>query len=144
MSPNRIDRRSRSAGAPDFPTAITTRPQFASSPAIAVFTSGELAIDMAWRRASLREVAPVTVTSTNFVAPSPSRTTCCARSSITIPSASRKAWVSAQTRAPLAPVAPISSVSEVEVSPSTVMQLKVRSASSATWIAARAGPPPRR
>ena len=40
---------SRSAGSPALPTAITTRPQLASSPAIAVFTSGELAMERAMR-----------------------------------------------------------------------------------------------
>ncbi len=62
---------------------MTTRPQLASSPAIAVFTSGELAIDIAIRRADSSDTAPVTSTSTNLVAPSPSRTTCNARSSST-------------------------------------------------------------
>src|SRR6266403_256724 len=51
MPLNQIDKRSRSAGSPALPTAMTTRPQLASSPAIAVFTKGELAIDMAMRRA---------------------------------------------------------------------------------------------
>ena len=35
---------SRSAGSPALPTAMTTRPQLASSPAMAVLTSGELAM----------------------------------------------------------------------------------------------------
>ncbi len=108
------------------PTAITIRPQFGSSPAIAVLTSGEFAIDSATRRASASSAAPVTATVTNLVAPSPSRTTCCARSRITSSSASAKAALPA-TSTPEAPVAAISSVSEVEVSPSTVMQLKLRS-----------------
>jgi hypothetical protein len=43
--------RSRSAGSPALPTAMTTRPQLASSPAMAVLTSGELAIDRPTRRA---------------------------------------------------------------------------------------------
>ena len=51
MPLNQIDSRSRSAGSPALPTAMTTRPQLASSPAIAVLTSGELAIDSAMRRA---------------------------------------------------------------------------------------------
>ena len=42
---------SRSAGSPALPTAMTTRPQLASSPAMAVLTSGELAIDLAMRKA---------------------------------------------------------------------------------------------
>ena len=40
---------------------MTTRPQLASSPAIAVFTSGELAIESAIRLAALALAAPVTV-----------------------------------------------------------------------------------
>ena len=51
MPLNEIESLSRSAGSPALPTAITTRPQLASSPAIAVFTSGEFAIDMAILRA---------------------------------------------------------------------------------------------
>ena len=65
-----MDSRSRSAAAPALPTAITMRPQFGSSPAIAVFTSGELATDSAILRASAALAAPVTTTSTNLVAPS--------------------------------------------------------------------------
>ena len=61
MSPNQIDSLSRSAGSPALPTAMTTRPQLASSPAIAVFTSGELAIDSAIRRADLSTSAPSTM-----------------------------------------------------------------------------------
>ena len=45
--PIRMANLSRSALAPDLPTAITIRPQLASSPAIAVFTNGELATDKA-------------------------------------------------------------------------------------------------
>ena len=44
-SPIQILRLSRSAAWPALPTAMTTRPQFASSAASAVFTSGEFAID---------------------------------------------------------------------------------------------------
>src|SRR5262245_41652380 len=51
MPLNQIASLSRSAGSPALPTAITTRPQLASSPAIAVFTSGEFAIGIAILRA---------------------------------------------------------------------------------------------
>ena len=61
---------------------MTMRPQLASSPATAVFTSGEFATDMAMRCADLAETAPVTSTRISFCAPSPSRTTWSARSSI--------------------------------------------------------------
>ena len=123
---------SRSAAAPDLPTAMTMRPQFGSSPAMAVLTSGELAMASAWVRASASSRAPVTFTVTNLVAPSPSFTTWCARSRKTVSSASAKALSAAVTSTPEAPVAPISSVSEVEVSLSTVMQLKLRSLISET------------
>ena len=55
-SPNQIARRSRSAGSPALPTAITTRPQLASSPASAVFTSGEFPIESAIFRAEASDV----------------------------------------------------------------------------------------
>jgi len=63
-----------------FPTAITTRPQLASSPASAVFTSGEFPIESAILRAEASDSAPITSISTNFVNPSPSRATCWASS----------------------------------------------------------------
>ena len=55
-----IDRRSRSAASPALPTAITTRPQLGSPPAIAVLTSGELAMEKPIRRAAASLSAPVT------------------------------------------------------------------------------------
>ena len=67
-------RLSRSTGSSVLPTAMTTRPQLASSPARAVFTSGLSAIDLASFRAEAGLAAPSTVTLTNLVAPSPSRT----------------------------------------------------------------------
>jgi His/Glu/Gln/Arg/opine family amino acid ABC transporter permease subunit len=76
--PKLIDNLSRSAGSPALPTAMTTRPQLASSPAIAVFTSGELAMLSAIRWALASLDAPSTRTVMNFDAPSPSRTTRCA------------------------------------------------------------------
>ena len=112
------------------PTAITTRPQLASSPATAVFTSGELAIDMAMRCAEASLSAPVTRTVTNLRAPSPSLATSWA-SSISRPSsasrkpASRASAGSVTAGLPALAVANSISVSEVEVSPSTVTQLKL-------------------
>ncbi len=130
-------RRSRSAAAPDLPTAMTTRPQFGSSPAIAVLTSGELAIESPTLRASAALCAPVTRISTNLVAPSPSRTTWCARSRITSSSAAAKVAIRGSPASVTGamgarPVAATSSVSDVEVSPSTVMQLNVASAARET------------
>src|SRR3981081_855125 len=135
MPLNEIESLSRLAGSPALPTAITTRPQLASSPAIAVFTNGELATDIAILRADVFDIAPSTMISTSFRAPSPSRATCSARSAST----ARKALAKAFRRgspgrvilgAPLAaavPVANASSVSDVEVSPSMVTALKVSS-----------------
>ena len=105
------------------------RPQLASSPAMAVLTNGELAIARPILRAAATEVAPATVTVTNFDAPSPSRTICWARSTI---SASRARRKSARCGSSLSltlacfavPVAASRKVSLVEVSLSTVMQLK--------------------
>src|SRR5258707_3358033 len=135
MPLNEIESLSRLAGSPALPTAITTRPQLASSPAIAVFTSGEFATDIAILRADAFDVAPSTMISTSLRAPSPSRATCSARSA----SSARKALVKAVRRgslarltfgAPLAAAAAVanaSSVSDVDVSPSMVTALKVSS-----------------
>src|SRR5580693_10423679 len=83
--------RDRSKATPARPAAAIRRPQLGSPPWIAVFTSGELAIALAARRASDADAAPVTVTVTSLVAPSPPRT---------IPSASlrqtaRSPWTNA-------------------------------------------------
>ena len=112
------------------PTAITTRPQLASSPAIAVLTKGELAIDIAMRCALRSLSAPVTVISISFCAPSPSRTTSIASWRHRSASAARKAsapGLSSPVSAalPALPVAKARTVSLVEVSPSTVMHEKV-------------------
>ena len=112
------------------PTAITIRPQLASSPAIAVFTSGELATTIAIFLADFPDAAPVTSMRTSFCAPSPSRITCNARSSSSPFSARAKSArilpPSAGTRLCLVcPVAISSTVSEVDVSLSTVVQLNV-------------------
>ena len=58
--PKEIFSLSRSAASPLLPTAITMRPQFASLPAIAVLTKGELAMDSAMRFAALSLSAPET------------------------------------------------------------------------------------
>ena len=79
---------------------------------------------IATRCASLLDAAPVTLTVINFVAPSPSLTTCWARSSITL----SKYWENFKlllTSTPEVPVAAQIKESEVDVSLSTVMQLKV-------------------
>ena len=135
MPLNEIESLSRLAGSPALPTAITTRPQLASSPAIAVFTSGEFATDIAIRRAEVLDTAPSTMISTSLRAPSPSRATCSDKSAST----ARKALVNAFRRGSLArlifgappaaaaPVAKASRVSDVEVSPSMVTALKVSS-----------------
>ena len=134
MSPNQIESRSRSAASPDLPTAMTTRPQLGSSPAMAVLTSGELAMEKPMRRAAASLSAPVTSMVTNLVSPSPSFTTCqgqlvhqiVQRGGERRPSRARRVRRYAARRAPAAaPVANSSTVSLVEVSLSMVMQLKV-------------------
>src|SRR5260370_910347 len=133
MPPNQIESRSRSARSPALPTAITTRPQLASSPAIAVLTSGELAIESAILRAEDFDTAPSTMISTSLRAPSPSRAICSARLARTASNALRNAGsrgsdtvaIFDTPRAAAAPVANASSVSEVEVSPSIVTALKL-------------------
>src|ERR1700712_4088280 len=92
MPLNEIESLSRSAGSPALPTAITTQPQLASSPAIAVFTSGEFAIDIAILRADALVLAPSTMISISLRAPSPSRATCSARSASTALKALVKAF----------------------------------------------------
>ena len=125
---------SRSAFSPALPTAMTMRPQLASSPAMAVLTSGELAIDSAMRLAALREAAPSTrdldelaralavahhllrEVEQHLVERAPERGR----------GAGRRRRRSRARRACAAPVANSSSVSEVEVSLSTVMALNER------------------
>ncbi len=111
---------------------MTMRPQLASPAAIAVLTRGELPMANPTRFAAWFEAAPETSMVMNFPAPSPSRTICCARSASTSSSARRKSLSNLSpaeaTRACFAlPVAQSSRVSLVEVSPSTVIELKARS-----------------
>ena len=54
-------------------------PQLGSSPAIAVLTKGELAIEKAIFFALPNDFALITFIVTNFFAPSPSTTTCLAK-----------------------------------------------------------------
>ena len=63
-----------SSAAPDLPTAMATRPQFASPPNNAVLTSGEFATARAARSASASLAAPPHRDRDELVAPSPSRT----------------------------------------------------------------------
>ena len=111
---------------------MTTRPQLASSPAIAVFTSGELAIDSATRCALASDTAPSTVDGDEL-----GRALAVAHDEM----GELRAQIgqrrlervgagiverSASGALPAAPVAKASTVSEVEVSLSTVMQEKLR------------------
>ena len=100
---------------------------------------------MATRLAEPSSTAPATSMRMNFCAPSPSRTTWRARSSSTASSAAAKPARSVEpwpARAPgglaAAPVANSSTVSLVEVSLSTVVQLKLRAVPLAS-MACRAG-----
>ena len=54
-------------------------PQLGSSPAIAVLISGEFATEKAIFFALVIDFAPEIFTVTNFFAPSPSTTICCAK-----------------------------------------------------------------
>ena len=58
---------------------IAILPQLGSSPAIAVFTSGELAMEKAIFLALPKDLALITLIVTNFFAPSPSTTICFAK-----------------------------------------------------------------
>src|SRR5262249_57566431 len=69
IPPNQIESRSRSAGSPALPTPMTTRPQLASSPAIAVFTRGEFPIHHASLRPEDFHFSPFTLTSTHLPPP---------------------------------------------------------------------------
>ena len=84
---NRCPTRRGSNATPAFPAAERMRPQFGSEPAIAVFTSGEFAIDRAIFSAARSLVAPSTSMVTSFCAPSPSLTICRASDSSTSVSA---------------------------------------------------------
>ena len=112
---------------------MTMRPQLASSPAMAVLTRGELAIDRPMRLAAASLSAPVTVISMNFDAPSPSRTIWWARSRMTASALVRKslsAGSSGPEKRSVLPAAPVAnSIREslVEVSLSTVIELNVHS-----------------
>src|SRR6056300_391292 len=64
---------------PALPIAIIILPQLGSSPAIAVLTNGELAIERAICFASISDLHFLTLTVTNFEDPSPSETTLFAR-----------------------------------------------------------------
>ena len=145
MSPNQIDSLSRSAGSPALPTAITTRPQLASSPAIAVLTSGELAIDSAMRRAErlrrraldddLDQLARALAVARDLLGEIGEHA---ARTPRGRPSAADRSRARSSARLRAAPVAKASSVSEVEVSPSIVTALNVSTTASET-IACSAG-----
>ena len=107
---------------------MTMRPQFASSPAMAVFTSGELATAMATRRAEASSTAPATSMRMSFWAPSPSRTTMQGQvEQDGFGEGAAKSAVSASGALPAWAVAKRSTVSLVEVSESTVVQLKLAS-----------------
>jgi hypothetical protein len=99
------------------------RPQFGSDPAIAVFTSGELAMVRAIRSAAFSLLAPSTSIVINLRAPSPSAAICFARDSRTLVRATSRAFGLGRT--PDAPLAITATVSFVEVSPSTVRRLNV-------------------
>ena len=119
-------RRFGSIGTPARPMAMMMRPQLASAPAMAVLTSGELAMHWATWRACSGFFAPQTQIWISLRAPSPSRTICRASSCITSPNAlaNRAKSLAVVMLAPC-PLENSRQVSLVEVSPSTLMALKV-------------------
>jgi hypothetical protein len=107
------------------------RPQFGSLPWIAVFTSGEHAIESPTRCACRSLAAPVMRNSTSRVAPSPSRAIWRASEAHTaVNAAVNAASPASSTVAPETPEASTSTVSLVLMSPSTLMRLKLRSAAA--------------
>ena len=110
------------------PAAAAMRPQLASWPNSAVFTSGDVATRSAIARASPSLLAPRTAISASTVAPSPSTTICFASSPHTVRRQSAKSSSVAGVRStPLAPFASSRTVSFVEHSPSTEIALKLAS-----------------
>ncbi len=142
VPPKPIDRVSRSAGSPALPTAITTRPQLASSPAMAVLTSGELAMARPMRRALSSLSAPVTRNFDELLRPfAVAHDKVGELAADVVPARRRRrrrpgSSNEASGALPALPVAKASTVSLVEVSLSTVMQLKVRVVGAPTGIAA--------
>ena len=88
-----MDNFSRFIETSDFPIAITILPQFGSSPAIAVFTKGELATEKPIFLASSSFLQFSTLIDINFDAPSPSKTTLLAKFNKTFFSASSKSLI---------------------------------------------------
>ena len=112
------------------PIAIITLPQFGSSPAIAVFTSGELATENAIFFASSSLLHFVTSTCINFDAPSPSLTTLFAKFNKTLFTALLKSLNLESLKSLIVlffalPVEKIVIISFVLVSPSQVIALNV-------------------
>jgi hypothetical protein len=133
---------SRSAR-PALPIAQTMRPRLGSEAKNAVLTSGECAIASATRRHSSLSRPSSTEIVMNLVAPSPSRTIACASS---VATASIASQIAAKRGSPSSeiggmaalPVAAITKLSLVDVSPSTVAQLKDAAAiSRVAWASSR-------
>src|SRR5688572_5924573 len=116
---------------PALPMAARMRPRLGSEAKNAVFTSGELAIDLATAKHSPTDSPSSTWMVMNLVAPSPSRTMACARSCATSTTVT-ESWPNSCVPSPrisglpARPVATSRSVSLVEVSPSTEMALNER------------------
>ena len=115
---------------PDFPIPITILPQLGSSPATAVFTKGEFAIEKAIFFALLNDLALIIFTVKNFFAPSPSTTICFARFKHNFFKANSNLWTILSFRERFWPiliafVENIATISLVDWSLSTVIALKV-------------------
>ena len=117
-----------------YPIAQRIRPQLASAPNIAAFVRLEVITDFAIAFARGMVGAPVTVHSTNFVAPSPSPAIFFAIevqiSLTTATNKSKSAPSLSMTGFSAMPFAMMETISFVEVSPSTLTMLKVSSTAS--------------
>jgi hypothetical protein len=132
-------------GTPDRPAAATRRPQFGSPPCTAVFTSSELAMVRAARfaLAGRRRPSPYGDELGRPFAAADDH-----QRQRTADGGERRdqrvAVAVGVTRTPLAPLASASTMSFVEASPSTVIALKVPSATSRAPRAAAPARPPHR
>ena len=125
-----IDSFFKSIFTPDLPMAIIILPQFGSSPAIAVFTRAELAIEKAIVFASSSFFDFIMLIVINLLAPSPSMTILFAKFNNTECNASLKSFIVLSLILSIFklltfPVEKIETISFVLVSPSQVIALNV-------------------
>ena len=118
-----------STAAPEYPIAQSTLPQLASAPNIAALSSDEHITLLATVLAIASSLAPLTTHSSILVAPSPSPAIIRQSCIVTVLRASMNTLKSASSLVILAfparPLAITDTISLVEVSPSTLIMLKV-------------------